>query len=91
MDPFQYGGWHAAFLDVDSLYPEQAANDKLVATAVLTISAMPGLTAAKIRINPTFFIAGFTDETLSRFLHHFAFRQTARNSGGNSDIQQSRV
>ena len=43
------------FLDVDSSFiREQAVNDKLAATAVFDNIAMPGLAAAKIRINPTF-------------------------------------
>lgn len=78
----KYGGWHAAFLDVDSSFiREQAVNDKLAATAVFDNIGYAGLDGGQNPVKPYLFIAGFTDETFTALPITLLSGRLPENSG----------
>ena len=78
----KYGGWHAAFLDVDSSFiREQAVNDKLAATAVFDNIGYAGLDGGQNPDKPYLFIAGFTDETFTALPITLLSGRLPENSG----------
>lgn len=60
----KYGGWHAAFLDVDSSFiQEQENNSEIADTAVYENIGYAALDGSSSPDKPYLFIAGYRDET----------------------------
>lgn len=78
----KYGGWQAAFLDVDSSFAQERMSDKEVAdSAVFENIGYAELSGVKDSNKPYLFIAGFYEETFDALPVNLLSGRLPENSG----------
>lgn len=78
----RYGGWHAGFLDVDSTFVQEQANDEAVIhMAVVENVGYAALEGGKNPGKPYLLIAGYTDEAVAAAPVYLLYGRMPENSG----------
>jgi len=78
----RYGGWHVAFLDVDSSFVQERTHDKEIAnTATFENIGYAKLDGGKDPNKPYLFIAGFSNETFDALPITLLSGRLPQNSG----------